>query len=237
MTMNHTDVAVTIQNNLALSTAPIGLAFVTEAPPGVKQFKGIVPSACTFWRLAEREVFYASAEDHFNCPIGVMTMGFDMPKAKMDELMGLVGEMCRIGYLGETEPAGIPTVKQPKQGIVYGPVADMPMAPDIMLCWVTPYQAMLLSEAAHTSDWAGPKGATATGRPACATLPLALEAKQATMSFGCMGMRTFTDVSQGMMLAAVPAEAANQLADRLPKVMEANDKMQDFYEGRKASIK
>jgi uncharacterized protein (DUF169 family) len=234
MSMDNSTAASQLQSRLGLASAPIALAFVSAAPAGAKAFSGKVPSACTFWRLAEREVFYASAEDHFNCPIGVMTMGFVMPKEKMDELMGLVGEMCRIGYLGETEPSGIPSVTRPKSGIVYGPLAAFPVEPDLVLCWLTPYQAMLLSEAAGTSDWAGVRGALATGRPACAALPLALNENRATMSFGCIGMRTFTDVSQGMMLAALPPEAMRRLGESLPIVLEANDKMEEFYQGRKA---
>ena len=33
------------------------------------------PAACSFWRKAEAGVFYASAAQHLNCPIGAMTMG------------------------------------------------------------------------------------------------------------------------------------------------------------------
>lgn len=234
MTSTPQQLSSTLQNTLGLATAPVALAFVNQAPAGVKSFAGKVPSACTFWRLAENEVFYASAQDHFNCPIGVMTMGFDMPPAKGEELMSLVGEMCRVGYLGETEPANIPTVKRPKNGIVYGPLADFPVSPDLILCWVTPYQAMLFSEAAGASDWSGPRGALATGRPACAALPLALNEARAAVSFGCMGMRTFTDVAQGMLLVALPLDAATRLAESLPKTLEANARMEEFYQGRKA---
>jgi uncharacterized protein (DUF169 family) len=163
-----------------------------------------------------------------------MTMGFDMSPAKQEELMGLVGEMCRIGYLGETEPAGIPTVKQPKSGIVYGPLRSFPLAPDLVLCWLTPYQAMLLSEAAGASDWAGPRGALATGRPACAALPLAVNEARAALSFGCIGMRTYTDVARGMMLAALPLATAQRLAESLPKTLEANAQMEAFYQAQKA---
>ena len=233
MSTSNAAIATNLQNGLGLNTPPIALAFVAQAPSGVQPFKGSVPSACTFWRLAERQVFYASAEDHFNCPIGVMTMGFDMPPDKQEELVGLVGEMGRIGYLGETEPAGIPAVKRPKSGIVYGPLDAFPMEPDLVLCWLTPYQAMLLSEAAGASDWAGPRGAVTTGRPACAALPLAIEENRAALSFGCIGMRTFTDVSRGMMLAALPRDGAQRLAESLPKTLEANDRMEQFYQGRK----
>jgi uncharacterized protein (DUF169 family) len=235
--MSHPQqIASALQSALELAAPPIALAFVTEAPAGVKSFSGVVPSACAFWRLAEREAFYARAEDHFNCPVGVLTMGFEMPAGKRDELMGLVGEMCRAGYMGEQEPAGIPSVKRPKSGIVYGPLAEFPLEPDLVLCWLTPYQAMLLSEAAGTSDWAGPRGILATGRPACAALPVALDAGRASLSLGCIGMRTYTEVSQGQLLVALPPEAVAALAEGLPRVTAANAHMQAIYEGRKAQF-
>jgi len=165
-----------------------------------------------------------------------ISMGFDMAPPKQEELMGLVGEMCRIGYLGDTEPASIPTVPGAKSGIVYGPLNTFPINPDLILCWVTPYQAMLLSEAAGAADWAGPRGALSTGRPACAALPLAINEARAAMSFGCIGMRTYTDVARGMMLVALPLQAAQNLADNLPKIMDANAKMEQFYQGRKAQF-
>jgi uncharacterized protein (DUF169 family) len=236
MTVDTHTLAAALQENLGLETAPVALAFAQEAPAGVKSFSGTVPSACAFWRLAENGAFYASAEDHFNCPIGVMTMGFDMPPEKDEELMGLVGEMCRIGYLGETEAAKIPAVPGAKSGIVYGPLAGFPVSPDLVLCWLSPYQAMLLSESAGAADWAGPRGALATGRPACAALPLAVNEARAALSFGCIGMRTYTDVARGMMLAALPLATAQRLAESLPQTLAANARMEEFYQGRKAQF-
>jgi uncharacterized protein (DUF169 family) len=49
---------------LQLKHRPIGLAFVDIVPENVQHTAKHVPSACTFWRLAEQGVFYANAEDH-----------------------------------------------------------------------------------------------------------------------------------------------------------------------------
>jgi uncharacterized protein (DUF169 family) len=66
---------------LQLSHVPVGLAFVEAVPENIQHQATRVPSACTFWRLAEQGVFYATAEDHQECPIGMMTMGFTMPES------------------------------------------------------------------------------------------------------------------------------------------------------------
>jgi uncharacterized protein (DUF169 family) len=76
----------------------------------------------------------------------------------------------------------------------------------------------------------------ATGRPACAALPLAIQEARAAMSFGCIGMRTYTDVARGMLLVALPLPAAQNLAANLPLIMEANARMEQFYQGRKAQF-
>ncbi len=76
----YQELAQRFNDELQLKQPPIGLAFVDEVPESVQHTKARVPSACTFWRLGEQGVFYATAEDHSECPIGMMTMGFPMPE-------------------------------------------------------------------------------------------------------------------------------------------------------------
>lgn len=74
----------------------------------------VMPSSCAFWRLAEREVFYAAAEDHFHCPVGVFVMGFALPdqvKAALNEEVGL---MCGTGYFREAEVERLPRAGWPQ---------------------------------------------------------------------------------------------------------------------------
>lgn len=148
--MDYRKAAEELSSELGMDIPPVALAFVEGVPPGVQFFDSAVPSACAFWREAESNVFYASAEQHFNCPIGAMTMGFDMPETVRQELMGLVGKMVSCGYLSAEEPEHIPTIKKKKVGIVYGPLKDFPINPDLILLWLTPSQAMLFSEVVRT---------------------------------------------------------------------------------------
>ena len=80
---------------LQVKQPPIGLAFVEDVPAGIQHSTTGVPSACTFWRLAEQGVFYATAEDHKQCPIGMMTMGFTMPETDQQRAQALVETMAR----------------------------------------------------------------------------------------------------------------------------------------------
>lgn len=234
--MGYEDVANGIASMLQLETPPVALAFVEAPPAGVRSFDDAVPSACTLWRRAETEVFYAGAAAHLNCLVGAMVLGFELEEGQRQELMGLVGTMCGCNYLSPDEAGRIPSVKTKKSGIVYGPLQDFPIEPDLILMWLTPRQAMLYSEATGTSTWTEALPTSALGRPACSALPTALEQERSTLSLGCMGMRTFTEVSGDRMLAVLPGKQARELLDRLGTAVAANDAMQSFYLGHKAKF-
>lgn len=234
--MDRQEMAERITAALGLATPPIALSFVDAAPSGIESFTGEVPSACTFWRRAEASVFYAPAAKHFHCPIGAMTMGFVLPETVQQELMGLVTSMCETGYISPQEPARIPTTGKKAAGIVYGPLKDFPLEPDLVLVWLTPRQGMLYNEAVGNCRWTTTTPAAVWGRPACAALPLALQSSQSTFSLGCTGMRTFTEISEDRLLAVLPGSQAGELVDALETVVQANQAMRAFYEGRKASL-
>jgi uncharacterized protein (DUF169 family) len=233
--MNHATTAQRLSSLLSLQHPPIALAFTDQPPDGVAQAGKPVPSACTFWRQAEQGTFYATAAEHFNCPVGSMVMGFELPAAVGEQLGGLVQSMCDAHYLSMDEAAKIPTVGRQSAGIVYGPLREFPLDPDLVLLWVNVAQAMLYSEAAGRAAWtATPMGVS--GRPGCAALPLALNSGQPGMSLGCAGMRTFTEIGDDMNLAAVPGSALPEFVDALAGTVESNTAMRSFYAAHKAAI-
>jgi uncharacterized protein (DUF169 family) len=234
--MTYENTAAGISSLLGLASPPVALSFVEAAPTGMAVFDQEVPSACTFWRRAETEVFYAPGEKHFNCPIGAMTMGFDMPKVVQQNLMDVVDMMCRAGYISPEEAARIPSVRKKKSGIVYGPLRAFPMSPDLVLMWLTPRQAMIYAEAAGTCRWTEAMPTGAFGRPSCAALPVALDKSQAVLSLGCLGMRVYTDVSQDQLLAVLPGNKIEEFFQALESVAAANQTMGVFYQDHKAKF-
>jgi len=234
--MSSQEIAATLRDQLKLAAPPIGIAFVTEAPRGVATAGERIPSSCTMWRLAEQGVFYAPPESHFNCPVGATVLGLELPPALQEELMGLVSTMASVGYFDPAEAAHLPTVKRPKRGALYGPLADLPAQPDLVLFWVDATQAMLAAEAAGTSVWTGQNGMKVFGRPGCAALPVALDENRPTMSIGCAGMRTYTEVADGAMLMVLPFAQAEKLAAELPRITAANQAITQFHEQRKQAI-
>lgn len=232
--MSYAALAALLQERLGLALPPVALALADEPPAGVARAAERVPSACAFWRQAEHGVFYASAEDHLGCPIGAMVMGFDLPASAMQELMGLVQQMCAIGYVQQEEIPHIPKFGRSARGIVYGPLAQFAVEPDVVLLWATPRQAMLLQEAVGAVQWAEhPEGAL-FGRPACGALPTAVARGMTTVSVGCIGMRTYTEIPDDRCLVAIPGGNLTALSETLARTHAANEQMRQFYLSQKA---
>jgi uncharacterized protein (DUF169 family) len=234
--MKYAATADKISTELDLDLPPVALAFVNEPPVGVETTDTVVPSSCAFWRKAEEGVFYAPAALHFNCPVGALVMGFDLPEPVQANLGTAVEMMCNVAYLGADEPANIPTVKKEKTGIVYGPLRDFPIEPDAVLIWVTSRQAMVVGEAAGTTRWLEDGRASILGRPACAAIPSALSSDDAVLSLGCAGMRTFTEILPDRLLCVVPAAKLERFPESLAATTAANREMQSYYDQQKAQF-
>lgn len=221
---------------LDLDIRPVGLAFVEEPPEGVEETEAIVPSSCAFWRHAERRVFHAAADNHFNCAVGAHVMGFELPEEVQAALGQAVQTMCAVDYISPDEVARIPAVRKPKRGIAYGPLGELPVEPDVVLMWLSPQQAMLFKEAAGDARWSDDAGVGVFGRPGCAAIPSALDAGRPTVSVGCTGMRTFTEIGPDKLLAVVPWAVAEDFRSALAAIVESNRAMRDYYEEQKSLV-
>jgi uncharacterized protein (DUF169 family) len=230
--MTNQEVGATITAALDLELPPIALAVVDQPPIGIAAIQTDLPSACSFWRRAEQAVFYAPAEAHFNCPLGAMVMGFELPEAVASELRQLVSNMCSCGYISSDEPAQIPTMKARPKGIVYGPLSAFPISADVVVCWLSPLQAMIWNEASGQARWNRDIPTPVSGRPACAALPASISQNRPVLSLGCMGMRTFTEVSGDRMLAIIPGALLAEFGTKLQAMRSTNDAMQTFYKER-----
>tara|TARA_B100000809_G_C14989388_1_gene477438 strand:+ start:265 stop:975 length:711 start_codon:yes stop_codon:yes gene_type:complete len=234
--MDNSKINQEITSAFGLDIPPIAMALVNDQPQGVEVFEGDVPSFCTFWRMAEKKAFYAPAQKHFNCPIGAMVLGFDMPEEVQEQLGGMVKKMCECSYLSEDEPANIPTIKEKHTGAVYGPLNDFPVDPQLILMWLKPSQAMIFNEALGCCKWSDNMGSMALGRPACAVIPTALNDSPFGMSLGCTGMRTFTEISDEHILATLNCKEIDTFLTSLQTTVSANKGMKEFYLEHKKNI-
>lgn len=233
MTTSHQKTSDDLSSILELQNTLIALTFVDKPPEGTEIFEGESPSLCQFWRDAESRVFFASKDKHMNCPVGAMVMGFELPKEKQQELDFLINKMCDSSYLDPEEASEFPSIIEGKAGILYGPLKDFPIQPQIVLMWLTPYQAMIFNEALGSCKWNSELKTISLGRPGCAIIPTSLQNSQNSMSFGCIGMRTFTEISNEFVLSAILFKNIDTLIKDLKITKLANVAMEKYYADQK----
>jgi len=218
--------------SLQLNQPPVGLSFVETVPESVAATNRRVPSACTFWRLAEQGVFYAGAEDHHECPIGMLTMGFMMPVTDQQRAQELVETMASVEYFSPAEVAALPVVEKPHQYIVYGRLDQFPVEAEVVLCILDTRQAMLVAEALGNLSWLQ-SGQSAFGRPTCAVIPRALKTGAASMSFGCVGARTYINLTPGEVVLTLPVSQFAGLVERLEVIVTAYAALAPYHQSQK----
>lgn len=221
-----------LEQLLEPSEPPIALAFVDERPAGVPALSQSAPSACSLWPAAQSNLFYATAEQHANCPLGAHVMGLGTGDSVRDALKAVVEKMCGCEYIDPEEAGNIPTVQRHASGVVYGPLASFPMPADVVLMWLRPSRAMLYQEASGATSWEGDRVSRLLGRPGCAALPVAPNEATPVLSAGCIGMRTFTKVGDEVLLAAVPVGRLEDFIEALQAAHSANEAMREYYRSR-----
>jgi uncharacterized protein (DUF169 family) len=221
-----------LTTTLALTSPPVGLAFVGAAPPGVDRVSGPAPSGCTYWKdAAAGRVFYTEASDHFGCPVGAHTHNAAMPPEKVKELEGMIGTMVGLRYLKGEEVAAIPRRERALEVAVYGPLRKLPVDPDVVLVRGDARQLMLLLEAATAAGLA--KGAQVMGRPTCAMIPASLASGEVTTNLGCIGNRVYTGLADTELYAAIPAAGIDALSGELAAIAAANVALEKFHTERR----
>jgi uncharacterized protein (DUF169 family) len=220
---------------LHLTSAPVAIAFVDAAPPGVPHVSAAEPAGCGYWRRAAAgEVFFTLADDHKRCPVGAHTHNVPLSPAEQQELMGLVQTMVGLSYLKMEEVPLIPTRTTPLRVAVYAPLAAAPVPPDVVLVRGNAQQLMLLAEAAQAAGVAG-SGAM-MGRPTCAVLPEAINSARTAASFGCVGNRVYTGADDTDAYYAIPGPALALVEDKLAVIAVANQELEKFHRARAAAM-
>ena len=219
---------------LGLQRRAVAIAFRDAAPADVSKFTGTQPSGCSFWRIAaEGRTFYTIPSDHYNCPIGSYTHNLALPQDRTQELTQTLTLMAGIGYIKMEEVAGIPRLPQSPGVVIYAPLGDTPVEPDVVLFVGRPGRVMLLQEAALRAG----VGAQLPllGRPTCMALPAAL-AHGVVASTGCIGNRVYTDVGEDDLYVVVPGKDLPRVADEAQTIAAANAKLSDYHRERRQTL-
>ncbi|HVP42539.1 MAG TPA: DUF169 domain-containing protein [Terriglobales bacterium] len=232
--MDFRNIESQITNVIGLTKRPVAVSFVAQPPAGVKRYDAMAPSGCTFWKLAaEGRTFYTEQAHHYNCAVGCYTHSIALPPERAQELPDTINLMASIGYIKPEEVAGIHHLAQPPGAVVYAPLGDAPVAPDVVLCIGQPGRLMLLQEAGIRAGVGS--GSSLLGRPTCASLPASL-AQGIVVSSACVGNRVYTDLAEDELYIAIPGKDIARVAQELETIVSANRKLTDYHTQRKAAL-
>jgi len=232
---NNQTLAKDLMTALDLSLPPIAISFCDVAPPGVPSFDGVAPAGCLFWQEAATRTFVTSTKDHELCAVGVHTHSLSPRSPSYEgELQEVLRAMNGLDYVRDEEVAAIPVIRREVKHVVYGPLGQFPLEPEVVLLFVHARQGLILSEAVARVDKDSPP---AMGRPACAIIPQVLNHGRAAASLGCCGARAYLDaLSDSVALWAFPGSKLDQYCVEIVTLARANKTLTSFHAHRREDI-
>jgi len=213
-----------LTKSLGLQHAPIAITFSQNAPEQVAAFEAKIPApspddrtgkvsaGCVFWIKAQDKTFTTVPEDHYNCSVGSVTHGLKTLQEVMDKQD--VQELLECNWVTPEEAMSLPVVQEQPDYITYGPLADTPLDPDVVLLRLNAFQAMVIHDAYGDMP--------IVGKPQCHIIPMAKEQNQIAISTGCMLSRVRTGMSPNEMTCTIPARRLAEVVEKLEARKEAN---------------
>jgi len=234
MNFDPNQIAKKLTASIRLSLPPIAICFTEKIPAGIRTWTGRVPAGCRFWQEAATEVFATSSSDHDLCAIGTFTHNLETTEAHEADRRDALKIFADLGYVREQDIAAIPVLESRPSHVVYGPLATIPMAPDVVLLFGKADQMLILSEASQQVEGGLPP---AMGRPACAIVPQAYNTGRAALSLGCCGARAYLDVlTDDVALWAIPGSKLDLYAERIAVLAKANTVLTTFHQVRRKDV-
>ena len=234
MTIDYRALEQQLTAHLDTTRRPVAVAFLPTPPAGIEKFDGMQPSGCSFWRLAGAgRAFYTVPADHANCAIGAHTHAMPLPPGRAAELEQTLTFMTGLGYVRMEEVPGLPTLPDSPGAVVYAPLGDTPVDPDVVLVSGRPGRVMFLQEAAIRAGVAAPSALLA--RPTCMALPATLE-QGVLVSTACVGNRVYTDLADDELYLAIPGRALAALAAELATIARANAALREYHTKRRRDL-
>ena len=209
---------------LGLSVSPIAITFRNTVPDGIARHPGAHPpptedgrtgavaAGCVFWMDGQEGTFATVPEDHGNCSVGSLTHGLitlEEAAARSD-----VKAVCEANWVQPEIFPHIPTVETPPASIVYGPLSESPVEPDVVLLRMVGKQVMQLHSAAPSLRF--------EGKPQCHIVAIAKESGDIAVSVGCMLSRVRTGMANQEVTCAIPGGRLAEFVAALKEVCEAD---------------
>jgi uncharacterized protein (DUF169 family) len=230
----YSELAATLAASLHLEQPPVAVSFSDALPAGVGLHAGRVPAGCRFWQEGASGAFATTASDHSLCAIGVYTHNLEPSPAQQTDLMDALKVFGDLDYVRPEDLTLIPVLSSRPGYVVYAPLAESPLPPDVVLLFVNANQTLILSEATQQVE---NQNAPALGRPACAIVPQVMNTGRAALSLGCCGARAYLDVlTDDVAVFAIPGAKLEAYTRRIEALSKANGILANFHHIRRAAI-
>ncbi len=209
---------------LSPTAPPIAITFSATPPAGVPTFDepfveptpdgrtGRVAAGCVFWMKSVDRTFTTVAADHGNCSVGSLTHGL----ISLEEAAGRgdVAALLESGWVTMDMVPGIPVVTEEPGAITYGPLAETPIDPDVVLLRLNPKSLMVLSDALP--------GLRIEGKPQCHIVAAAKEQGEVVASVGCQLSRVRTGMPNTDTTCAIPAARLAEVVEKVEETAKAD---------------
>ncbi len=234
MENRYSQLAESLAAVLKLAQPPVAVCFANSVPASVAPHSGKVAAGCRFWQDAATSTFATSAADHALCAIGVYTHNLEPAPAQQIDLMDALGVFNDLGYVTPQDLPLIPVLGTQPKHVIYAPLAQSPLEPDVVLLVVDASQALIVSEAVQQVEQ---QNAPAMGRPACAVIPQVMNTGRAALSLGCCGARAYLDVlTNDVALFALPGAKLSAYVERITALAQANFVLAKFHQLRRRDV-
>lgn len=234
MPSNYSDFARRLIESLQLQQPPVAISFSDFAPDDIPVYNGLAPAGCRFWQDGARTAFVTSSSDHQMCAIGVYTHNLQSSPAQQVDLMDALKVFAELGYVRNEDLPLIPVLQRQPKYVVYSPLAQAALQPDVVLLFVNASQTLILSEATQQVENQIPP---AMGRPACAVMPQVMNTGRAALSLGCCGARAYLDVlTNDIAMFGIPGPKIEAYTQRIETLTSANATLLRFHQLRRTDV-
>ncbi len=227
---NYNQLGSRLVDLLNLSVAPLAISFSNSKSEELSNYEadypektsdgrtGAVSAGCVFWMKGVNRTFATSPADHGNCSVGSLTHGLKT----LDEVASNadVEAVCEAGWVTPEIFPHIPVVKTRYKSIIYGPLQEATIVPDVILLRVIAKQVMQIQAAVQ--------GLLFEGKPQCHIVPLAKENNEIAVSTGCMLSRSRTGMKNDELTCAIPEGRLEEFLDALEKVISADSMVASY---------
>jgi uncharacterized protein (DUF169 family) len=223
-----------LSESLDLRQPPVAICFSQSLPPGIAEHSGRVPAGCRFWEDATDNTFLTTVGDHSHCAIGVYTHNLKPSPAQQEDLVDALAVFRDLGYVREEDLPLIPVLSLQPEYVIYAPLAETPLPPDVVVLFVNANQTLILSEATQQIE---SQTAPAMGRPACAVVPQVMNTSRGALSLGCCGARAYLDgLTDDVAIFAIPGAKLRAYTERIEALSTANRLLGKFHQIRRRNI-